>query len=154
VLGGASAGGALTAGAVTRLRDAGEPLPAGLVLVYPVLHPNGPDASSRVDPASPHGQLTMNYAGTEAALADPGAFAGLGDGHGFPPTLIVVCERDDLRPSGERFAETLAGAGVDVALRVEAGAAHGHIDHPGDEGALRTIDAVSDWVARDIRNHD
>ncbi len=41
-LGGASAGGTLTAGAVTRLRDAGEPLPAALVLVYPLVHPNGP----------------------------------------------------------------------------------------------------------------
>ena len=33
-----------------RLRDAGEPLPAGLVLVYPALHPNGPEASVRVRP--------------------------------------------------------------------------------------------------------
>jgi acetyl esterase/lipase len=152
LLGGASAGGALTAGAVTRLCDAGEPVPAGLVLVYPVLHPNGPEASADVDLDSPHGQLTLNYAGSEAALADPHAFAGLGDGHGFPPTLIVVCERDELRTSGERFAEALAAAGVAVEFHLEAGAAHGHIDQPGDEGALRTVAAVAEWVARDIRN--
>ncbi|MFE5673215.1 alpha/beta hydrolase [Agromyces sp. NPDC056523] len=148
VLGGASAGSTLTASAVTRLRDAGEPLPAGLVLVYPVLHPNGPAGSATVDLGSPHGQLALNYAGTDETLTDSQAFAGLGDGHEFPPTLIVVCELDDLRTSGERFAETVAAAGVDVHLRLEAGARHGHIDQPGDQGALRTIDAVAAWIGR------
>jgi acetyl esterase/lipase len=137
---------ALAAGAVTRLRDAGNLLPAGLVLVYPVLHPNWTEGSESIDPASPHGQLTLNYAGSEAALTDPRAFAGLGDGHGFPPTLIVVCERDELRPSGERFAATLTTAGVDVELHVEAGAEHGHIDHPGDAGALHTLTTIEDWI--------
>jgi len=151
VLGGASAGGTLTSGAVTRLRDAGEPLPAGLVLVYPVVHPNGPDASPHVALDSPHGQLALNFAGYAEALADPQAFAGLGDGHGFPPTLVVVCELDDLRPSGEAFAARLANADVDSELRLEAGARHGHIDQPGDEGALRTIDAVAEWIGRGIR---
>ena len=62
-LGGASAGGTLTAGAVARLRDAGEPLPAGLVLVYPLVHPNGPAASGELDPSSPHGQLVAELRG-------------------------------------------------------------------------------------------
>ena len=153
-LGGASAGGTLTAGAVTRLRDEGEPLPARLVLVYPAVHPNGPDASSELDPASPNGQLALNFAGSVEVLADPQAFAGLGDGHGFPPTLIVVCEFDDLRPSGEAFAATLAAAGVEVLLHHEPGARHGHIDQPGDAGAMSTIVAVADWLGRDIRHHD
>lgn len=147
VLGGASAGGTLTAGAVTRLRDAGESLPAGLVLVYPPLHPNAPAASVDIDPSSPHGQLTLNYAGSTELLSEPHAFAGVGDGHGFPPTLIVVCELDNLRPSGEAFAATLAAAGVDVELHLEPGAAHGHIDQPGDDGAARTLAAVTGWVA-------
>ena len=154
LLGGASAGGTLTASAVTRLRDAGEPLPAGLVLVYPVVHPNGPDASAALDTASPHGQLALNFAGSAEVLADPQAFAGLGDGLGFPPTLIVVCELDDLRLSGEAFATTLAAVGVEVELHAEAGARHGHIDQPGDESALLTIEAVADWLARDIRHDD
>lgn len=153
-LGGASAGGTLTAGAVVRLRDVGKPLPGGLVLVYPVVHPNGPEASDTLDPAAPHGQLAMNFAGSADVLADPQAFAGLGDCRGFPPTLIVVCEHDDLRPSGEAFASTLAAAGVDVELRVEADSGHGHIDQPGDAGALRTIEAVAEWLGRDIRHDD
>ena len=69
LLGGASAGGNLTAGAVAQLQDAGEPVPAGLVLVYPAVHPNGPEASAEVDLASPHGQLAMNFAGSERLCA-------------------------------------------------------------------------------------
>lgn len=146
VLGGASAGATLTAGAVTRLRDAGEPLPGGLVLVYPLLHPNGPAASAELDPSTPSGQLSLNFAGSTEALADPHAFAGLGDGHGFPPTLVVVCEQDELRPSGEAFAATLERAGVDVTVHLERGARHGHIDEPSDPTARPTIEAVAGWL--------
>jgi acetyl esterase/lipase len=59
----------------------------------------------------------------------------------------VVCERDELRPSGERFAETLTEAGVDAVVHLELGAGHGHINEPGDAGALRTIEAVAEWLA-------
>jgi acetyl esterase/lipase len=146
VLGGASAGATLAAGAVTRLRDAGEALPSGVVLVYPLLHPSWGDTSTGVDLSSPHGQLSLNYAGSTDRLADPHVFAGMGNGHGFPPTLIVVCELDDLRPSGEAFATTLTAAGADVELYVEPGAGHGHIDRPGDDGARRTIVALANWI--------
>lgn len=146
LLGGASAGGNLTAGAVAQLQDAGEPVPAGLVLVYPVMHPNGPDASSTVDPASPHGQLALNFAGSEAALGDPHAFAALGRVDGFPPTLVVVCENDGLRPSGEAFAAQLDAAAVPVELRLERGAGHGHINEPADATALPTIEAIAAWI--------
>ncbi|MFD0789497.1 alpha/beta hydrolase [Microbacterium insulae] len=148
VLGGASAGGNLAAGAVARLRDAGGPVPAGLVLVYPVLHPNGPDASAEVDTASSHGQLALNFAGSVEALQDPHAFAALGPVAGFPPTLVVVCEFDELRPSGEAFARRLRSTGIPAAVHVEAGADHGHINEPADPTARRTIDAVAQWMAR------
>jgi acetyl esterase/lipase len=146
VLGGASAGGNLTAGAVARLRDAGEPVPAGLVLVYPSVHPNGPDASAEVDTTSPHGQLAMNFAGTEDGLRNPYAFAALGPATGFPPTLVVVCEHDELRPSGEAFAALLSDAGVEATLHLEEGADHGHINEPADPTALQTIEAIAAWI--------
>lgn len=146
VLGGASAGGNLAAGAVAQMQDAGKAMPAGLVLVYPVLHPNGPEASSSVDLASPHGQLALNFAGSEEVLRDPHAFAALGRVDGFPPTLIVVCEQDGLRPSGEAFAAQLDAAGVPVELRLEGGAGHGHINEPADPTALPTIDAIAAWI--------
>ncbi|TQK18309.1 acetyl esterase/lipase [Microbacterium sp. SLBN-154] len=145
-LGGASAGGNLTAGVTARLRDAGDPVPAGLVLVYPVVHPNGPEASAEVDPCSRHGELALNFAGTTEALADPHAFAALGPAAGFPQTFMLVCERDELRPSGEAFARQLGDAGVPVSLRVEPGAAHGHINEPSNPTALPTVEAIADWI--------
>ncbi len=146
VLGGASAGGTLTAGAVARLRDAGEAVPAGLVSVYPAAHPDGGHPGEIPDPASPMTQIALNYAGSAENLANPHVFAGLGSGDGYPPTLVVVCELDGLRPSGEAFAALLADAGVDVAVHLEPGADHAHINEPADPTALPTIEAIADWI--------
>jgi acetyl esterase/lipase len=146
LLGGASAGGNLTAGAVARLRDAGEPMPAGVVLVYPVVHPNGPEASAELDVDSLHGALALNFAGSVEALSDPHAFAALGTADGLPPTFVLVCESDELRPSGEAFARQLEAAGVDVVLRLEQGAGHGHINEPADPTALPSVEAIAGWI--------
>ena len=148
LLGGASAGGNLSAGVTARLRDAGEEVPVGLVLVYPALHPDGAQPGSIPDPLAPHAQLSLNYAGSAEALGDPHVFPGLGSGAGFPSTLIVVCELDGLRPSGEAFAQLLEASGVDVRLHLESGADHAHINEPADPAALRTIEAIERWIGR------
>ncbi|MDP9884561.1 acetyl esterase/lipase [Sinomonas atrocyanea] len=148
LLGGASAGSALAAGAVERRRRAGNDVPAGLLLVYPALHPSSTHPGQEPDAAAPHGQLALNFAGSAEALADPCVFPGLGDGYGCPPTLVVVCEEDDLRPSGEAFAETLRTANVAVELYLERDAHHGHIDRPELPEAHRTLDRVTEWVGR------
>jgi acetyl esterase/lipase len=146
LLGGASAGGTLTAGAIARLRDAGEPVPAGLVSVYPAAHPDGAHPGEIPDAASPLTQISLNYAGSAESLADPHVFAGLGTGRGFPPTIVVVCEHDGLRPSGEAFAAMLRDAGIPVAVHLEPGADHAHINEPSDPTALPTIEAIARWV--------
>lgn len=148
LLGGASAGGNLAAGVVARLRDAGEDVPAGLVLVYPALHPDGAHPGSIPDPRARHAQLSLNYAGSPQALGDPHAFPGLDSGDGFPSTLIVACELDGLRPSGEAFAQLLEASGTDVRLHVEPSADHAHINEPADPAALRTIAAIARWIGR------
>jgi len=145
-LGGASAGGALTSGATARLRDGAGTVPAGLVLVYPVAHPDGGHPGSIPDPDAPHAQLALNYAGSHEALNDPQIFAGLGSGEGFPRTIVVVCEHDGLRPSGEAFAALLEAAGVETTLHLEPGADHAHINEPSDPTALPTIEAIADWM--------
>jgi len=147
LLGGASAGGTLTAGAVARLRDAGGDVPAGLVSVYPAAHPDGGHPGEIPDPASPMTQIALNFAGSAENLANPHVFAGLGTGEGFPPTLVVVCELDGLRPSGEAFAALLAAANVDMRVHLESGADHAHINEPSDPTALPTIEAIAEWVS-------
>lgn len=149
-LGGASAGGNLTAGATVRLRDAGGALPASLLLVYPVLHetvppmddelagflrslPGGrdmpPDAARAINDAY--------FSGTSPT--EVYAYPGGHDMRGMPRTLIVTAEHDSLRPSGEAFAADLALGGVDVALVKERGAQHGYLNEVGDLTAAHTI---------------
>ncbi|WP_158866992.1 alpha/beta hydrolase [Leifsonia sp. AG29] len=147
LLGGASAGGNLAAGAVARLRDAGEPLPAALVLVYPALDPDGGRPGTIPDGTAGFGELSLNFAGSSEALRDPYAFPGLGSAEGFPPTLVVVCEHDRLRPSGEAFFAKLRAEGGDASLHVEPDADHAHINEPSHPGAHRTLDAIAAWVA-------
>lgn len=144
-LGGASAGGNLVAGVAARLRDGAGPAPSGLVLVYPALHPNGAAPGEPVDSAAPMGRISVNFAGP-AGLGDPYAFPGLGTGSGLPPTLVVVCELDDLRPSGEAFAGRVRADGGTVELYVEPAAGHGHIDEPADPTARPTIETIARWL--------
>ena len=125
-IGGASAGGNLATATVLRLRDEDAWAPAALIPIYPVLHPllPAPDAAlaallDEVPPAlrfTPDATagLNANYLGGPPDLADGYSFPALADLAGLPPTLIVDAEYDDLRTSGEAFAEQAAAAGVDV----------------------------------------
>nr|WP_233613829.1 alpha/beta hydrolase fold domain-containing protein [Leucobacter edaphi] len=50
----------------------------------------------------------------------------------LPPTVIVNAEADDLRPSGEEFADQLTSAGVRVATSLQADTTHGYLSFPED----------------------
>jgi acetyl esterase len=65
----------------------------------------------------------------------------------FPPVLMINGESDELRVSGERFAATLAQAGVDITCVVEAGTEHGHLNRPGEPAASASIERVVRWFA-------
>ncbi|MFG6492975.1 alpha/beta hydrolase [Microbacterium sp. P03] len=149
-LGGASAGGNLSAGAAVRLRDAAGPAPAALMLVYPVLHSPLPEADVELLslmeglPAAltfpPEATRAINSGYLGGASADEVyAFPGGHDMRGMPRTLIVTAERDRLRTSGEAFAADLALAGVDVTLVKERGALHGYLNEIGDPAAEHTL---------------
>ena len=63
----------------------------------------------------------------------------------LPPTVIVNAEFDDLRASGEQFAEQLAVAGVRVTEYTQAGTVHGYLNRPAESpetaaSARQTID--------------
>jgi acetyl esterase len=156
-MGGASAGGNLTAGAALRLRDRAARQASALLLCYPALHVDLPRfsddlaaalagvASDRSSEAS-H-QLHLNYVGDAAELANPYAFPGGHDVRGLPPTFIVTAGRDHLRASAEAFAAELALVSVDVALVCERGSDHGFLNDVGDPAALRTINRFARVLA-------
>ncbi|WP_194409566.1 alpha/beta hydrolase fold domain-containing protein [Microbacterium cremeum] len=158
-LGGASAGGNLAAGATLRLLEAGlSTLPALVILAYPTLLAVQPapdpalraalDANPDADRFGPAVVRAMyaNYLGTPLDGgfdgAPLGAIPGLatpGEVAGFPPTLIVNSDVDELRVSAEAFAATLRDAGRPVEVVAEPGTHHGHLNRPQEAAASVTL---------------
>lgn len=157
-IGGASAGGALTAGATLRLRDSGRPLPHGVLLAYPVLHaalpPMPAELAAKVatlpNPelvgARAISRMNLNYVRDAAALAQPYAFPGGHDLTGLPPTFLLNADIDPLRASGQRYGAELATAGVDLVLVREDGTRHGHLNEPDNPAAARSINRMAAWL--------
>jgi acetyl esterase len=160
-LGGASAGGTLTAGLTLRLRDQGFTMPSRLLLAYPLLHPKLPQFSSELAtklaamapgpgiPLTPQvvEGLTLNYVnGDPEQLEDPHAFPGGHDLSGLPPTFILNSDVDTIRASGDAFAAELATAGVDILTVREDGTVHGHLSEPTTIGAQRSIHRMVEWL--------
>ncbi|TMR91007.1 alpha/beta hydrolase [Nonomuraea basaltis] len=159
ILGGASAGGNLAAGAALRVRDDGSPMPAALLLAYPCLHAELPPASpelqgklDRLPPAAafaPHllTPIIENYLGAPIGEATPYAMPGLADDlSDLPPTMIINDEYDGLRASGERFAQQLRDAGVEVVLATVPDVDHGHLARPALPQLEQTYADMSQWV--------
>jgi acetyl esterase/lipase len=140
-IGGASAGANLAVAAALRARDGGRPGPAALLLAYPALHfptPALPDdlaAEMRTLPpmlrftARSITDITRAYLGRISDIP-PNLMPGLADLTGLPPVQMVLSEYDDLRGSGELFAEQLAESGVPHSVLVAAGMLHGHLNLP------------------------
>lgn len=130
VIAGDSAGGGLTLATLLSLRDAGDPLPAGAVLLSPWtdLAITGESYTSRAefDPMlSKAGmpQTVAFYLGDrdpKTPLASP-LYADL---HGLPPLHIHVGEDEVLLDDSTRLAERARAAGVDVSLEVWEGMWH------------------------------
>jgi acetyl esterase/lipase len=152
-IGGASAGGFLAAAATLRP----EVSPASVLLAYPALHFPNP----AVDDALAAELRTLppvlrffpqvvtaifaTYLGRITAI--PSAETpGLADLTGYPATRIVVSELDDLRGSGELFAQQLASRGIPVELSVAEGMLHGHLNIPPVDGlpeVARSLDFLA-----------
>jgi acetyl esterase len=161
-LGGASAGANLAAGACLRLRAEGV-LPSALLLVYPLVHPELPapsqELAEKLVPLPPAAAaapeiltpLVENYLGSPTSEAISHAMPGLADLAelaGLPPTLIINCEYDGLRASGEAFANSLAEAGVKVKQLLAPDCLHGHINSPWLPQAQQSYADMASWVLR------
>ncbi len=127
---GDSAGGGLAVALLVAARDAGEELPAAVVLMSPTVDLTGSGTSmterADQDPLSTPAMLRQFAAGYLAGadpmtpLASP-LFASL---TGLPPLLIQVGTADLLLSDSERLAAAAARAGVDVSLHIGEGLPH------------------------------
>ncbi len=155
VLGGASAGACLAAATALRTADEGAPV-AGTVLAYGffhAVHPPTLDARAR---SRRHRRITharwaldvmnRNHAGTRAALGQRDAFPGGHDLAAFPRSLVVNAEHDNMRASGDRFADELRAAGVEVEHHVLPGSRHAFLNHPGTAAFRQGVDRIGDWL--------
>ena len=159
-IGGASAGGNLTAGAAVKLRDRDGWVPAALVLVYPALHPRTPAPSASLaaalaelpplfQPAGDGNPVEENYLGGPLSSADGYAFAANAILDGLCPSLVLNAEFDRLRASGEAFTAAAALAGVDIRQVTVRGMLHGFLNLPAEVTPVcQCLDLIAGTVAK------
>jgi epsilon-lactone hydrolase len=120
VFSGDSAGGGLALALILAMRDAGDPLPAGCILMSPWLDLT---IDRRARPALVRKDLLLSPPWLEAcaaAYADPSQWpdpkvSPLRAGHqGLPPLLIQAASDDLLAPDAELLATSASAAGTDV----------------------------------------
>ncbi len=127
---GESAGGAIAASSILKLRDRGVPMPGAALLISPVtdLHAQG-DTHITIAAHDFLGgewlQAAYRAYAPEAEFADPYASPLFGDfADGFPPTLIQVGTREVLLSDSVRLNRAIRTAGGISALDVYDGMPH------------------------------
>jgi acetyl esterase len=159
VVGGASAGANLAAGASVKIRDEDSWIPWRLALAVPTMHatplPNPPALAHLMQNLPPLlrfsteaiAEMNANYLGCPISSADGYAFPALANLAGLPATLVITAEYDDLRPSGEAFTEALARAGVDVRQAQISGVPHGFLNMtPTLDGTIKALNLLAETL--------
>ena len=124
VIAGDSAGGGLTLSTLLALRDDGDPLPGGAVVISPFTDfsfgGESRFANARHDPMmSPDGVGNMNALYLDDALHDnPLVSPVFGDFSGLPPTLAQVGSTEILLDDTRRVGERARAQGVDFEVEV------------------------------------
>jgi len=120
-VGGTSAGGNLAAALIIRARDAGLPMPAGLVLLSPELDLTESGDSFQtlegLDRIASLMPVNLLYANGHA-LDDPCVSPLFADVTGFPPTFLQSGTRDLFLSNTVRMHRKLRNAGVEAELHV------------------------------------
>ncbi len=132
VIGGGSAGGALTAAVAQMARDRGGPALAMQMLIYPVIDDRCETESMRVGRDalvwnSRHSlDMWNHYIGVDRSNVSPyAAPARAKDLSGLAPAYVITCEHDPLRDEGLLYAMRLMQAGVPVEVHNYPGTVHG-----------------------------
>lgn len=145
---GDSAGGNLAAAAAIMARDRGAPALRFQLLMCPITDYEF-DSPSMIENGEGY-FLTRDrmrwywshYLAEEASADDPYASPlRATDVSELPPAHVVTAEYDPLRDQGDRYAERLRGAGVDVTHRCHPGMIHGFM------GMAGAIDRAGEAVA-------
>lgn len=153
VAAGDSAGGGLTAALLLALRDAGDPLPGGAVLLSPWLDLAGTGESIKtradLDPMIPAFEGVSPaaewYIG-EGSATDPLISPLYGNYQGLPPILIHVGDHEVLLSDSTRYAERAEAAGVDVTLKVWDEMIHVFQFFPMLPEGKESITEIGQWI--------
>lgn len=153
VVGGDSAGGGLAASLLLALREAGDPMPAGVVLLSPWTDLTGSGESQKtradLDPMIPafEGVSPMAewYLGGRPAN-DPMISQIFADLHGLPPILVHVGDHEVLLSDSTRYAEKAKAAGVDVTLKVWDEMIHVFQFFPMLPEGQQAIKEIGEWI--------
>ncbi len=148
VVGGFSSGGGLAASVCLQARDLGSFTPRLQVLGVPALDMASdlPAGAGMISPQL-RGLVRRVYFPDPATRWEGYASPLLADDlAGLPPAIVLTAERDTLRRDGDRYAERLREAGVDVVHDVTPGVDHYFLTE--DPVRARTTMA---WVAERVR---
>jgi acetyl esterase len=153
---GDSSGGNLTATVTNALCRSGVP-PAFQLLIYPMLDataqsPSYDEFATGFGFTSEKSRWYLDRylpAGTDrrAPSVSPLFERNLRD---VPATLVATAECDPLRDDGERYADSLRAAGVDVRLRRYEGTIHGFLQMTALDAAQRLIRDLGDWMSHAV----
>lgn len=157
-VGGASAGGALSAAVALMARDRGTVPLALQVLIYPVIDDRMETPSMRAFSATPvwnsvsNSQMWDHYLGVKrdyvSNYAAPGRCTDLSD---LPPAYVMTAEFDPLRDEGIVYAQRLLQAGIPTELHCFNGACHGFdLLAPAIELSRRAVDEQVSAVVRGL----
>jgi monoterpene epsilon-lactone hydrolase len=154
VVSGDSAGGGLALALALALRDAGEALPAGCILLSPWLDLS---RDRRAVPELVRRDVLLSPRFLEACarayasrLTDPSVSPLLADHRGLPPLLVQAGSDDLLAPDAELLAAAASAAGVNVTYTRWPGMFHDFALQPGLLAAADSALSQAAWFARAV----
>ena len=158
LIGGQSAGGGLAAGTTLLARDRGGPMPAAMLLMWPMLDDRNDTASAQQVDAAGIWDRTSNQTGWTALLGDRrgtddvsiyAAPARATELTGLPPAYIEAGSVEVFRDEAVAFASRMWDAGGSAELHIWAGGFHGfQTIVPTASVSQRAMQTREAWVRR------